>query len=226
MRPSGRLKAALGDSLGHKRGGITLSTIEEMESAFLATPSSEGLVALYQALKTDLKELRLASILDQIRPIQHRVTWIQADATAQLLHALARDPHRHVRKVVASHSAIDDEVCFRLSEDQQTEVRLALRKNPKCHPVIRVALLAIEKRNTTLAELLTELCWQAKRADMTAAELMTLISDWTGLDEESLLQATVEQTNLVLDVLNAKLGKGKMPRKPRKKAKKKAKKKR
>jgi len=204
--------------------GLPLQTTEEMESTFLATPSSEGLVALYQALKADFNELQLASILDKIRPIQHRITWIQADASTVLLQALARDPHPHVRKVVAAHAAIDDEVCFRLSEDQQTSVRLALRKNPKCHPVIRGALMAVEKRKTTMSELLTEMCWQAKRAEMKAAELMELVTDWTGVEEAAdLADLSLEQANLVLQVLSAKLGKGKMPRKPRKKSKAKAK---
>ncbi len=202
-----------------------MQTLEEMESTFLATPSSEGLVALYEALKADLNELRLASILDKIRPIQHRITWVQADASPQLLQALARDPHPHVRQVVAAHAAINDEVCFRLSEDQQVPVRLSLRKNPKCHPIIRGALLATEKRNTTMSELLTEMCWQAKRAELKADELLELVLDWTGIEESELADLPLEKANLVLDVLAAKLGKGKMPRKPRKKAKPKAKKK-
>jgi dihydropteroate synthase len=74
-----------------------------------------------------------------------------------------------------------------------------------------------------MSELLTEMCWQGKRADMKAAELMELVTDWTGADVEDLADLPLEKANLVLDVLSAKLGKGKMPRKPRKKAKPKAK---
>ena len=37
-------------------------------------------------------------------------------------------------------AAITDEVCFRLGEDADSGVRLSLRKNPHCHPLVRAAL--------------------------------------------------------------------------------------
>jgi hypothetical protein len=190
----------------------------EQQANFQATPNVETLLDLYRVLMDALEDHRLAAILDTIRPIQHRVTLIQADATPELLEALARDPHHHVRRVVAQHAAISDEVCFRLGEDSNVEVRLALRKNPHCHPLIRAALLAQEKGDLTLTELLIEMAWDGRRAAMMGDDLLVLIKEWTGLRELAIpYDMTVEQAHLVRDVLQAKLGKGSMPRKPRKK---------
>ncbi len=190
--------------------------IDELEKDFLAAPNAAGLVTFYDALKEDLQDHLLAGVLEKIRPIQHRITWVQADATPELLQALSRNPHAHVRRVVAEHAAIDNEVCFRLSEDADASVRLALRKNTMCHPIIRGALLAREDRNLTLTELLTEIAWQAMRAAYTPESATTLIEEWTGVKERQLFSLSVEQANLMYDVFTAKLGKGKMPRKPRK----------
>jgi hypothetical protein len=190
-------------------------SIEEQEKAFLATPNGVALIALYKALQADFKDDLLAGILDRIRPIQHRITLIQADASPNILEALARDPHQDVRRVVASHGAITDEVCFRLGEDQNQGVRLTLRKNPNCHPLVRAALLAREENNETINELLLEMSWQARRCELKPEETIELIEEWTGVVEEQLPNLAVEQAHLVLDVLAAKLGQGTMPRKPR-----------
>lgn len=194
-------------------------SIEEMEEAFLATPNAEALVALYQTMLDELKDDLLAGILDKIRPIQHRITLIQADASAEILEALARDPHPDVRQVVAAHPAITDEVCFRLGEDQNPAVRLTLRKNTSCHAVVRGALLAKEENNDTAYELLLEMAWQGRRCALLPEQVVDLIKEWTGVSKYDLYKLTVEQAHLVLDVLAAMLGQGEMPRKPRKGAK-------
>lgn len=194
-----------------------MATIEEMEQAFLASPDGVTLVALYEVLRDELLDSRLAEVLDKIRPIQHRVTLIQADATPLLLEALSRDPHKQVRQVVATHAHINDEVCFRLAEDQEASVRLALRKNGRCHPVIWAALSVRERQpNAPIAELLIEISWQARRAGLDRAALVTLIEEWTERDADGLSDLTVEQAHLVLEVLAARLGQGKMPTRPRK----------
>lgn len=190
-----------------------------MEEAFLATPNGVALVALYQKLLNDLKDDLLAGILDKVRPIQHRITLIQADASHDILEALSRDPHHDVRQVVASHAAITDEVCFRLGEDQHPGVRLALRKNTACNAVVRGALLAKEERNDTAYELLLEMAWQGRRCHFSPDQVVDLIKEWTGVTKYNLYKLTVDQAHLVLDVLSAKLGQGEMPRKPRKGAK-------
>ncbi len=117
--------------------------------------------------------------------------------------------------VVASHPAVTDEVCFRLGEDANAGVRLNLRKNSHCHPLVRAALLAKEDRNHTLTELLLEMSWQARRCDLLPKQTVELIEDWTGVRARSLYQLEVEQAHLMLDVLAAQLGQGPMPRKPR-----------
>lgn len=199
------------------------SPFEEHEKAFLASPDGEALISLYKTLAAEGRDDLLAAILDKIRPIQHRITLIQADADPLLLQALCRDPHKSVREVVASHNNIDEEVCFRLGEDMERNVRLALRKNPACHEVIRASLLLREKtseENRVRADHLLEISWQARRAELDGPKLLKLIKEWTKLTPDELVQLTVEQANLLLDVLAAHLGQGKMPRKPRKRAKK------
>ena len=201
-----------------------LSPLEQHTQDFLANPDVSGLLELYAFLKEELLDEELAGILDKIRPIQHRVTLIQADATGTLLEALCRDPHRDVRKVVASHANITQEVCFRLSEDPEHVVRLALRKNPHCHPVIQAALILREKRGDerrVKADHLLEISWQARRCKLDTDELMGIFADYVHLDAEDLPEIELEQANKVLDVLAAHLGDGPMPRKPRKKASKK-----
>lgn len=162
----------------------------------------------------------LAEVLDKIRPIQHRITLVQADVEPELLEALTRDPHAHVRRVVASHAKITEEVAFRLCEDQQADVRLALRKNPACPPFIAAALAVREKssRDKALAgaEHFLEAAWQARRCDLKAKELVALAGEWLGIEEEQLISMTLEQATLLLQVLEGKLGIGPMPKKPRK----------
>ena len=209
-----------------RRGGFTLTeTTESLEKAFLESPNAERLVEYYEALKAENLDDNLAGVLDKVRPIQHRITLIQADATAPLLEALARDPHVDVRQVVASHPHISEEVCFRLSEDQQPKVRLALRKNPECHPLLAAAIQLEDgpsRSSDTLAtsEHLIEASWQARRAGLKAKELLELCDEWLGVGRDTMHRLTIEQANLLLEVLAGKLGEGPMPRKrPKKKAK-------
>lgn len=177
-------------------------------------------MALYRALLAEGKDDLLAGVLDRIRPIQHRVTLVQADSDVETLEALARDPHSHVRRVVAAHGRISEEVSFRLSEDQDAQVRLTLRKNPACHPFIAAAI-AVEDgpgRAPGLArsEHYLEAAWQARRAKLPASTLMEMASDWIGLESrEDLLDVTIEQMQVLFDVLKAHQGKGPMPPRPR-----------
>ena len=60
--------------------------IEQLEKDFLAAPNAAGLVTFYDALKDDLQDHLLAGVLEKIRPIQHRITWVQADATPDSTH--------------------------------------------------------------------------------------------------------------------------------------------
>lgn len=173
-------------------------------------------MALYRALLAEGKDDQLAGILDRIRPIQHRVTLVQADSDVETLEALARDPHPHVRRVVASHPRISEEVSFRLSEDQDSQVRLALRKNPAAHPFVATAIAVDDApgRSPDLAraEHYLEAAWEARRAKLGAGELMELVEDWLGVESrERLAELTLEQIQLVLDVLAARLGKRPMP---------------
>jgi hypothetical protein len=161
----------------------------------------------------------LSGILERIRPIQHRVTLVQADADAGTLEALTRDPHAAVRRVVAAHARINEEVAFRLAEDQDPQVRMALRKNPACHPFVAVAI-AVEDgptRDPSLAqaEHLREVAWQGRRGGLSGAKLLELAQDWLGLDREQLPEMTIEQVTLLLEVLAGHLGTGPMPRRPR-----------
>lgn len=157
------------------------------------------------------------------------MTLIQVDADTKTLEALSRDPHVHVRRVVAAHLGISEEVCFRLSEDQQASVLLALRKNPRCHPFIAAAVQIRDERSRpeelANADHLLEAAWQARRAGLSARDLVDLTREWTGVDADDLTKLTLEQVGLVLDVLSAKLGQGKLPAKPRRRKKTKAKKK-
>lgn len=147
------------------------------------------------------------------------MTLVQADSDVETLEALARDPHAHVRRVVASHARISEEVAFRLSEDQDPQVRLTLRKNPACHPFVAAAI-AVEDgpprdEGLARAEHYLEAAWQARRGKLTAAQLMELTADWLGLeDRDQLLELTLEQVQLLLDVLAAHMGKKPMPRRP------------
>jgi hypothetical protein len=191
-------------------------SIEELEREFLAAPNATALVDFYEQLKEQLQDHLLAGVLEKIRPIQHRITWVQADAPPELLTALARDPHEHVRRVVAAHANINDEVCFRLAEDSSDSVRLALRKNDECHPIIRAALMCREDNDLTRTEILTETAWEAQRAGFTPKAAAELVEDWTGIKERMLFSLDVDQCNLMLEVFTAKAGKGKLPRKPRK----------
>lgn len=177
-------------------------------------------MALYRALLAEGTDDQLAGILDRIRPIQHRVTLVQADSDVETLEALARDPHPHVRRVVASHPRISEEVSFRLSEDQDALVRLALRKNPASHPLIAAAIAVGDARDRApelaRAEHYLEAAWQARRGRLSADELMELVADWLGVeDRDALLELTIEQVQLLLDVLGAKLGTRPMPQRPR-----------
>jgi len=190
---------------------------EEIEKSFLATPDAIGLVKLYLALQEEARDDLLAALLNKVRPIQHRVTLIQADAEPLLLEALCRDPHAHVRQVVAGHANINEEVCLRLCEDPQHPVRLALRKNPRCHPVIRAALVAQDRRGASdlpSFETFLEIAWQARRAALSADQLGELIEEWVDVAPDDLEQMTTEQANKILDVLAGQLGQGPMPRKP------------
>ncbi len=196
---------------------------EQLRKKFHEAPDAAKLVELYAALREEGDDDQIARILDKVRPIQHRVTLVQADASPELLEVLCRDPHPQVRQVVASHANISTEVCLRLCEDQQPDVRLALRKNPHCHPVIQSALLLRERqgdREDASWEQLVEIVWQARRAEVGPGELVELIEDWTQVTRDDLTALDVDQANVVLDVLDAKLGKGPMPKKPRKKRRK------
>ncbi|MGE0708493.1 MAG: hypothetical protein AB7N76_21130 [Planctomycetota bacterium] len=198
-----------------------LSPLEQHEQEFLATPDAAALVKLHAYLLGELLDERLAGVLDKIRPIQHRVTLIQADASGPLLEALCRDPHKDVRKVVAGHASITEEVCFRLCEDPEHIVRLALRKNAACHPVIRAALVLRERggdEHRIRADHLLEISWQARRAGLAAPALVELFEEWAEAGPDDLPDLDAERANRVLDVLNAHLGKGSMPKKPRKAA--------
>ncbi len=160
-------------------------------------------------------------MLERIRPIQHRVTLVQADADAETLEALTRDPHQHVRRVVASHPRITDEVAFRLSEDQDTGVRLALRKNTACHPFVAAAILAEDAGQSRAPELARvehylDAAWQARRGKLSTPELVELAEDWIGLEPQQLPEMTLEQATLLLEVLDNKLSGKPMPSKPRK----------
>lgn len=202
---------------------IELTPFEQHEQEFLDAPDVAGLLKLYEFLVEDLKDHELAGVLDKIRPIQHRVTLIQADATAQVLEALCRDPHRDVRSVVATHANISEEVCFRLCEDPESMVRLALRKNPACHPVVHASLVLRERpgeENRVRSIQLLEIAWQARRAELARVELVALMEEWLEVGPESFQDLSDEQIGLVLDVLGAKLGQGAMPRKPRRAPKK------
>ena len=205
---------------------IELTPFEVHEQEFLRNPDVPGLIKLYEFLLDELQDHALAGVLDKIRPIQHRVTLIQADAPPKVLAALCRDPHREVRSVVATHPQITSEVCFRLCEDPERSVRLALRKNPACHAVIRASLLLRERpgeENRVRSLQLLEVAWQARRCKLTPAQLVELIGDWTELEPEGYDEATLEEIARILAVLDAKLGNGAMPRKPRRKTSKKRK---
>ena len=193
---------------------------EELKTAFLEAPDGEGLVRLYAALCAEGIDDQVAPILDKVRPIQHRVTLVQADASRELLEALCRDPHPHVRQVVAAHAHVSEEVCLRLCEDQQAPVRMALRKNPRCHRVIKGALVQRERNDHTW-EHLVEAVWHARRAGLDEDALTALVADWTQVDPDDFAALTGEQVSLVMEVLRAKLGHGPMPRKPRKSRKRK-----
>lgn len=201
--------------------------IEGLEAAFLESPTVEALEALHARLIEEGLEERLAPVLDKIRPIQHRITLLQADASKGTLEALARDPHKDVRAVVAAHPNVSEEVCFRLSEDQQSEVRTALRKNPKCHPFISGAIRIQDRRGRSeayaSAEHLLEIAWEGRRAGLKVDELMDLSDEWLGVEHDALSDLTLDDANLLLQVLEAKLGMGRMPSKTKKKGKKKAK---
>lgn len=202
---------------------IELSPFEVHEAEFLGNPDVPGLIKLYEFLLDELQDHALAGVLDKIRPIQHRVTLIQADAEPKLLAALCRDPHREVRSVVATHPQITEEVCFRLCEDPERSVRLALRKNPACHAVIRASLVMRERpgdESRVRYLQLLEIAWQARRCKLTPDKLVELIEDWTELQAEDISNATSEDIARVLSVLDAQLGNGPMPRKPRRKSKK------
>lgn len=201
---------------------IELTPFEQHEQEFLDGPDVPGLLKLYEFLLEDLKDHELAGVLDKIRPIQHRVTLIQADATPQVLEALCRDPHRDVRSVVATHANLSEEVSFRLCEDPESSVRLALRKNPACHPVIHASLVLRERpgeANRVRSIQLLEIAWQARRAEVDRAQLVELIEEWVDLQPEAYQDLSDEQIELVLNVLAAKLGQGAMPRKPRRASK-------
>lgn len=162
---------------------------------------------------------RLAGILDKVRPIQHRVTLVHADSEPFTLEALSRDPHVHVRRVVAAHARITEEAAFRLCEDQQPPVRLALRKNPRCHPFLAAAI-EIEDGPPRGEEMATgdhmlEVAWQARRAGLSGDQLAELAEEWLEVDREGLPALTVEQVSLLLQVLAAKMGRGTMPRRPK-----------
>lgn len=196
-------------------GGI----LDQLEAQFLEAPTAEGLVGLYRALLEAGQDDRLAGILDKVRPIQHRVTLVHADTDPFTLEALSRDPHVHVRRVVAAHARITEECAFRLSEDQQPPVRLALRKNPRSHPFLAAAI-TIEDGPPRSEELVTsdhllEAAWQARRAGMSGDQLMELAEEWLGVDRDGLIGLRVEQMALLLQVLLAKLGRGTMPRRPK-----------
>ena len=193
---------------------IELTPFEVHEQEFLRNPDVPGLIKLYEFLLDELQDHALAGVLDKIRPIQHRVTLIQADAPPKVLAALCRDPHREVRSVVATHPQITSEVCFRLCED------------PACHAVIRASLLLRERpgeENRVRSLQLLEVAWQARRCKLTPAQLVELIGDWTELEPEGYDEATLEEIARILAVLDAKLGNGAMPRKPRRKTSKKRK---
>jgi len=161
----------------------------------------------------------LPPILDKIRPIQHRVTLVQADAPTKLLEALARDPHFDVRRVVAGHASINEEVCFRLCEDQHHKVRLTLRKNDHCHPVLRASLRMREQpghESRVLAARLVDLSWQGRRAGFKPDKVETLFEEWLSLEAEDFHTITLAQVEKMTDVMAGHLGTGPMPRKPRK----------
>lgn len=205
------------------RGAVSA---DDLRKKFLEAPDGEKLVELYAALHAEGNDDQIASILAKVRPIQHRVTLVQADVQAPLLEVLCRDPHPQVRQVVAGHANISTEVCVRLCEDQQSAVRLALRKNPSCHPVIRAALI-LREREDARWEQLVELVWEGRRAGVDTAALLALIEEWTGAGPEELSEMTQDDINLVLDVLDAKVSGGALPKKARKpNGKKKASKKR
>ena len=63
-----------------------------LTQAFLAAPGVTALISLYETLMEGGYDDLLPAILDKVRPIQHRVTLIQADAPGKLLEALSRDP--------------------------------------------------------------------------------------------------------------------------------------
>lgn len=193
--------------------------MEQLEAQFLETPTAEGLQGLYRALLDAGQDDRLAGILDKVRPIQHRVTLVHADSEPFTLEALSRDPHVHVRRVVAAHARITEECAFRLCEDQQPPVRLALRKNPRCHPFLAAAI-AIEDgpergEEMATADHMLEAAWQARRAGLTGEQLAELAEEWLEVDRESLPGLTVEQISLLLQVLAAKMGRGSLPKKPK-----------
>jgi hypothetical protein len=218
-------------SAWRSEGGLTLAEtsgssaptddthLDLLEQQFLETPTAEGLQGLYRALLDAGQDDRLAAILDKVRPIQHRVTLVHADSEPFTLEALARDPHVHVRRVVAAHARITEEVAFRLCEDQQPPVRLALRKNPRCHPFLSAAVTIDDgpPRDESLAtaDHMLEVAWQARRAGLSGEQLADLAEEWLGVDREGLVSITVEQVGLLLQVLSAKLGKGSMPRRPK-----------
>lgn len=207
--------------LRHRGEASTLSQpAEDLEREFLEAPTPEGLLTLYRALLEQAEDHHLAEVLDKIRPIQHRITLVQADVEPELLEALTRDPHAHVRRVVAAHARITEEVAFRLCEDAQADVRLALRKNPVCPVFIATALAVREKKSSrdkalAGAEHYLEAAWQARRADLNMQELVELTEEWCGVGAEQLESLTLEQASLLLQVLEGKLGIGPMPKKGR-----------
>lgn len=207
--------------------GGRAAAADDLRKKFLDAPDGQKLVELYAALREEGNDDQIAAILAKVRPIQHRVTLVQADVQAPLLEALCRDPHPQVRQVVAGHANISTEVCVRLCEDQQATVRLALRKNPSCHPVIRAALI-LREREDARWEQLVEMVWQGRRAGILKPALLELIEEWTGAGPDALSELAQDDVNLVLDVLDAKVSGGPLPKKAKAKSngKKKASKKR
>ena len=200
-----------------------MATTNEIEQEFISSPTADGLLKVYADLVAQGALSKLPALLDQVRPIQTRITLIQADADPRILEALSLDPNPQVREAVASHSKIGEEVCLRLAEDTRA-VGQALRKNPNCNPVVRAALsnrFSAQENDALRSESLMEIAWQARRCSLSDAETMSLFQQWTGLKAKDLATSSEEDAHLVLEVLEAKLGKGPMPRKRRKRRKRK-----
>ena len=99
---------------------------------------------------------------------------------------------------------------------------MALRKNPACHPVIRASLVLRERpgeENRVRALQLLEIAWQARRCQAHTSRA------WVDLIERvdrprgrrPTRRPAPEDVARILAVLDAQLGKGPMPRKPRRK---------